>query len=277
MSGFFSGVSATSPAGDTIQLEAVANDKVINAKPLTDNTPVSLPSNCAGTGAADCIFTASNTVDSFADSISQGVPCPGGSIIVATASDVVAQQAEETFFSNCSLSVTTRVKFNSPGDSVDLPVSVAQVAPVVANEDPAAAAAILDGALLAPIALSAKLEIRPSAFHLKSFLTLGAGSNGIDPMHEFIVVRVGSFSITIPAASFHAIPNDKFGHLRWAFEKTIKGVALQGQITRFDASRWGLKIDAQGANLAGATNPVPVEVIINDDRGSQTVTAEIKG
>ena len=279
MSGFFSGGSATSPSGDTIQLAAVANGKIINGKPLGDKdafTPVSLPSLCAGTGSG-CVFTASNTTDWFADSISQGVPCPGGSILVAAADVAVAPLATETFFSECSLSVATMVKFTNPGESVDLPVSVAQVTPDVANNHPDAAAAILDGALLAPAALSAKLEIKPSRYELKSVLTLGAESNGLDPMHEFMVVRVGNSSITIPAGSFHTIPNDKFGHARWALEATIKGVLLEAQITSFDAAHWGLKVEAQGVNTTGITNPVPVEIVINDDHVSPTlVTAEIK-
>ena len=277
MSGFFSGGSATSPSGDTIQLAAVANGKIINGKPLGDKdafTLVSLPSLCAGTGSG-CVFTASDTTDWFADSISQGVPCPRGPIILAAADVAVAPLATD---SECSLSVATMVKFTNPGESVDLPVSVAQVTPDVANNHPEAAAAILDGALLAPAAISAKLEIKPSGYELKSVLTLGAESNSLDPMHEFTVVRVGNSSIRIPAGSFHTIPNDKFGHARWAFDGTIKGVGIQAQITRFDAAHWGLKVEAKGANMTGTTNPVPVEIVVNDDHVSPTlVRAEIKG
>jgi len=277
MSGFFfPPPEGESPAGDNIQVAAVATGKIINGKPLGDKdafTPVSLPSICAGTGT-DCVFTASDNIASFGDRISQGVQC--GEIIGIAAVAAAQQQIQQ--LSTCSLTATIRVTLANPGDTVHLPVSVAQVTPDVANNDPDAAAAILDGALLAPMTLSpnTKLHIKPTEYKLTSVLTLGVGSNGIDPSNEFVTLRVGAVSRTIPAGSFHAIREGKSRRVRFAFQGTIRGVALKADITRVSEDVFGIKVHAKGVDLTGTTNPVPVEIVIDDDRATDAVIAKIK-
>jgi hypothetical protein len=63
---------------------------------------------------------------------------------------------------------------------------------------------------LVPFASSfAKLEITagpPPGFDLKESFTLGANSNGINPVTENVTLQIGTFSVTIPAAPSHRFP-----------------------------------------------------------------------
>ena len=125
-------------------------------------------------------------------------------------------------------------------------------------------------------AFTAKAEItlgplaNDDAFEVKATFTLGAGSDGIDPLTEDVQLEVGTFSTTIPAGSF------KIKKGRFTFEGIINGVSLEAQITPLGGSTFAFKAEGQGADLTGTVNPVTVGLTIGDDGGSTTVTAEFK-
>lgn len=121
--------------------------------------------------------------------------------------------------------------------------------------------------------LSAKVEIRRAETKLeaKSSFTLGADSDGINPAAEDVTLEVGPFSVTIPAGSFRA---DKKG--RFKFEGYLNNVALEAQIRPLDNNRFEFKAEASGVNLIGTPNPVPVRLIIGDDGGNTTSTADFE-
>jgi len=121
-------------------------------------------------------------------------------------------------------------------------------------------------------AFTLKAEITlgpPGAFEVKGNFTLGAGSNGINPLTEDVKLQVGTFSTTIPAGSFQQDPRGRF-----KFEGVISGVSLEVQIVPLGGNDFEFKAEAQGADLSGIVNPVTVELTIGDDGGSTTVTAE---
>lgn len=126
-------------------------------------------------------------------------------------------------------------------------------------------------------AFHAKVEIElgplanDDAFEVKADFTLGAGSNGIDPLTEDVSLQVGTFSTTIPAGSFKV---DKKG--RFKFEGVIGGVSLQAKITPLGANSFEFKAEGTGTDLTGTVNPVTVQLAIGDDGGSTTVTAEFE-
>jgi hypothetical protein len=128
---------------------------------------------------------------------------------------------------------------------------------------------------LVPFASSfAKLEITagpPSSFQLNESFTLGMNSNGINPVTENVTLRLGTFSVTIPAGSFQQNPNGRF-----AFQGTINGVSLQVQIVPLGNNMFTFKAEGEGTgvDLTGFTNPVTVVVTIGIDSGTTTVTAE---
>jgi 6-phosphogluconolactonase (cycloisomerase 2 family) len=115
----------------------------------------------------------------------------------------------------------------------------------------------------------AKLEIAKQGFDLKESFTLGANSNGINPITENVTLQIGTFSVTIPPGSFKQIPYGRF-----AFEGVINGVRLEVQILPLGNNIFTFKAEGKGVNLTGLTNPVTVVLTIGDDTGSTAVAAQ---
>ena len=74
-------------------------------------------------------------------------------------------------------------------------------------------------------AFAVDVEIEDDEFEVEGSLTLGAGSDGIDPLTEDTTVGIGTFSLTIPA-DFWDLDDGTF-----EFEGTIDGVDLDMEIT----------------------------------------------
>jgi hypothetical protein len=127
----------------------------------------------------------------------------------------------------------------------------------------------------APFASSfAKLEITagpPQGFDLNESFTLGANSNGINPVTENVTLQIGPFSVTIPAGSFKLNPNGRF-----AFQGVINGVSLDVQIVPLGNNMFTFKAEGTGVDLTGLFNPVTVVLTIGDDTGSTAVTAQLQ-
>ena len=117
----------------------------------------------------------------------------------------------------------------------------------------------------------AKLEIAKQGFDLKESFTLGANSNGINPVTENVTLQIGTFSVTIPPGSFKQIP-----HGRFTFEGVINGVSLEVQIVPLGNNIFIFKAEGRGVDLTGLTNPVTVVLTIGDDTGSTAVTAQFQ-
>lgn len=109
---------------------------------------------------------------------------------------------------------------------------------------------------------------------LKANFTLGSGTNGINPISEDVILKAGSFSITIPAGSFELTPDGSF-----KFEGSLDNIILETKITPLPSlgpASFSFKLEAENLDLASVSNPVTLELTIGDDQGSSTVTAEIK-
>ena len=117
---------------------------------------------------------------------------------------------------------------------------------------------------------SAKLEIAQQGFDLNESFTLGANSNGINPVTENVTLQIGTFSVTIPAGSFQLNPNG------FAFQGGINGVSMQVQIVPQGNNMFTFKAEGTGVDLTGLFNPVTVVLTIGDDFGSTSVTAELQ-
>jgi hypothetical protein len=125
---------------------------------------------------------------------------------------------------------------------------------------------------LVPFASSfAKLQIAKKGFDLNESFTLGANSNGINPVTENVTLQIGTFSITIPGGSFQLNPNGRF-----AFQGVINGVSMQVQIVPLGNNIFTFNAQGAGVDLTGLTNPVTVVLTIGDDTGSTAVTAQFK-
>jgi lactonase family protein with 7-bladed beta-propeller len=122
---------------------------------------------------------------------------------------------------------------------------------------------------LVPFASSfAKLEISAKGFQLNESFTLGANSNGINPLTENVTLKIGTFSVTIPPGSFKQIPQGRF-----SFEGTINGASLQVQIVPLGNNIFTFKAEGTGVNLTGLTNPVTVVLTIGIDSGTTIAMA----
>ncbi len=111
------------------------------------------------------------------------------------------------------------------------------------------------------------------AFEVTLHGTLGADSDGIDPLHEEVTLALtggtGSLTMTIPAGAFQ---QDKQGH--FTFEGTIHGVELQATLTPLESHQFECKAEGKQADLTGIANPVFVTLTIGDNGGNTLVTAK---
>jgi DNA-binding beta-propeller fold protein YncE len=125
---------------------------------------------------------------------------------------------------------------------------------------------------LVPFASSfATLEIAKRGFVLAELFTLGASSNGINPLIQNLVLQIGTFSVRIPPGSFKQIASRIF-----VFQGVINGVDLSVQIVALGNNIFALAAEGKGVNLTGLTNPVPVVLTIGNNRGSTAVTAQFR-
>jgi hypothetical protein len=126
----------------------------------------------------------------------------------------------------------------------------------------------VDAAVIHFSAFNAGGEIEGNDFEIQGGFMLGAGTNGINPLTETVVLQLGSFSVTIPSGSFKRGSGGSY-----KFEGTIGGVALEIHIAPAGTNRYSFAAEASGANLAGTVNPVPFALTIGDDAGTTTLKA----
>jgi YVTN family beta-propeller protein len=123
--------------------------------------------------------------------------------------------------------------------------------------------------------LSAELVIAGGhhpAFALNAFFGLGAGSTGINPPAQPVTLRVGPYTATIPAGSFHQLASGR-GVTVWAASETINSVSLALDILSLGHNSYQFGAAAQPVNLTAVPNPVPVSLSIGNNSGSTSVNA----
>jgi len=120
-----------------------------------------------------------------------------------------------------------------------------------------------------------EIDIEDGEIDMMATFTLGAGSNGLDPLKETVSLEVkggtGAYSVAIPAGSFK-----KDGSGRFTFQGTINKVKLEASIRPLRDGAFEFEVETEGANLKGFANPVNVSLTIGDDGGSRTVRAKIE-
>lgn len=126
----------------------------------------------------------------------------------------------------------------------------------------------VDAAVTHFSAFNAGGEIGGNEFEIKGGFTLGAGTNGINPLTEAVVLQLGTLSVTIPSGSFKSARGGSY-----KFEGTIGGVALEIYIAPAGTNSYTFAAEASGANLNGTVNPVSVALTIGDDVGTTTMRA----
>jgi hypothetical protein len=115
-----------------------------------------------------------------------------------------------------------------------------------------------------------KVEREPNALEVTALFTLGAQSNGINPLSQDVSLKVGDFSATIPAGSFKA------SSIGWfKYEGTINGVDLEVKIVPLGANRYGFRAEAVAKGLTAPTpGETHVELSIDGNHGRTTAKVE---
>jgi YVTN family beta-propeller protein len=115
-------------------------------------------------------------------------------------------------------------------------------------------------------AFSAKLQISSTGFGLNGSFTLGAGGT-INPASQPLALRVGTYTVTLPAGSLKPGPKGTF-----TFQGTVGGVALQIRLAPIGAGAYSIQVQGSGVNLTGLTKPVTVTLTIGGNTGTISVT-----
>ena len=89
-------------------------------------------------------------------------------------------------------------------------------------------------------------------------------------MTEEVSLTVGTYSATIPAASFKLDDGD------FKFEGDIDGVTLEVKIEPQGGGAYEFQIEGENADLTGTENPVAVSLEVGNDGGTSSVTAEFE-
>jgi hypothetical protein len=110
---------------------------------------------------------------------------------------------------------------------------------------------------------------KPYGYSVTALFTPGAGSTGITPATQTVILQIASYSITIPAGSFK--PVGKGSNAPYTYEGTVNGVTTGVLITPLGGNRYGVEAAASSVNLVSATNPVTVTLMIGGNTGTTTV------
>ncbi len=127
-------------------------------------------------------------------------------------------------------------------------------------------------------AFSAELQLltgKVPAFDLEARFTLGAGSDGINPLTEPVTLAVGSYTVTLPAGSFHEV---RLGSLTgYLYVGSINKVLLNLQIVPAGDNSYAFDAAGVPVALTGSTSAVPITLTLGNDTGTTTVTALVFG
>ena len=162
------------------------------------------------------------------------------------------------------------VGFPAPncGDGIPLPTTSGNL---VLNQEPAEAAIFSARTqAVTPFArLSAEAQIATNQFELQGHFSLGAGSNGINPLSEAVTLQLDSYSVIIPPGSFRRSRRGGY-----EFEGKIADVRLSFFFKAQSPAAYRFEIEGAGEGVPQLTNPLSVVLTIGDDSGTTTATAD---
>ena len=97
---------------------------------------------------------------------------------------------------------------------------------------------------------------------LEGIFTLGATSDGIDPLNENVVITVGNAVVTVPAGSFAPVGTGKF-----VFQGVINGADVKIRFKEEVPGTYKFDVRAIGIDLTDTANPVDIIILIGLDTG----------
>jgi hypothetical protein len=109
---------------------------------------------------------------------------------------------------------------------------------------------------------------------------LGAGSNGINPQREVVVLQIGSYFTTIPAGSFQKQKQEEawdwkeqHENVEYEFHGKTNGVELAVRIRYRGGKTFDMSAEGKDVNIGPTTSPITLGITIGDDGGGATILA----
>ena len=125
-------------------------------------------------------------------------------------------------------------------------------------------------------AFSAQLQLasgKISGFNVDARFILGNGSDGIQPLTDAVTLTVGSYTVTLPAGSFHQV---HFGpYSDYAYVGTVNKVLLDMQIVPLGGTGYAFQAAATNVISSRSTISVPITLTIGNDSGNTTVAPTV--
>jgi hypothetical protein len=117
-------------------------------------------------------------------------------------------------------------------------------------------------------AITAKLSISSyqPLFNITINFTLGANSNGINPLLETVTLQINNFTVAIPPGSFVEGPPGTF-----TFSGTINGVKITASIVQTGPDSFTFKASGNPNLSKTKPNPATVTLTIGNDTGTTSV------
>ena len=106
-------------------------------------------------------------------------------------------------------------------------------------------------------------------FELSARFLLGSKSVGIDPVSEAFTLKIGTFSISLPAGSFTKRKDGSF-----EFKGESGGANLEVRIAPQGKDSFRLRAEGERVDLEGLMKPITVTLTIGNDTGSTTAFTE---
>jgi hypothetical protein len=117
-----------------------------------------------------------------------------------------------------------------------------------------------------------RARVKPKLVHIRGRATLGADSDGVDPLGEDVSITFDGFTRSIPAGSFRG---RKAFHFRGKFDGARLIVVMQlkrdGELKFAVLAR---RLDVSGVDLS---DPVPFALRIGDDFGETEISFDNRG
>jgi hypothetical protein len=115
----------------------------------------------------------------------------------------------------------------------------------------------------ASLAIDLGTRSNDDSFDLRATITQGQGSDGINPLTEPVGLRLGAFSIVIPAGSFTG--------KQPRFKGQINGVDIDASFS-LGGTSFGLRINGSGADLSDIGSSNNVEITVGDNGAIATLS-----
>ncbi len=244
--GYPSGViiSATlSGTGNTISATGIANSDAINFIPGAGpgDTPVSIPSRCAG--SPNC-----SDADFLSDLISETIQLDCGAA------------------PSCTPSQSFTINMTFVGTSANIPAGgivqsrTSSAADLIGTLPAVSGTSLtLSDTNVAITPLPGPQDLSNSSFAMGTKFTV---KGMINLLSDTVRFSVGPYAASIGAGSFRKT----FGG--FVFRGVIDGVDLAALITPLGGSNWAFAVGGEHANLTGTREPLPVGLQIGDNSGA---------